>query len=231
MNLKIVLGEDDEIFRKSLIKEITDIDGFEIVYFTEDGEDFLRAIRKIRPEIMITDIDMPKLSGIEVAKKIRSELPDIEIVFITSYSEYIKEAIEVYAFDYIEKPIDKNRLLKTLKRLKSRYREEENFYSFKVKDGYINIRVEDIYMVEANKKKSIIYTSKDKYIVNHSLKEVEEILTHKNFFKTSRAYIVNITKIVSIHSMSRTSLEIAFRNQNYKAQLSKSLLSELRKMI
>ncbi|MCT4594390.1 MAG: LytTR family DNA-binding domain-containing protein [Anaeromicrobium sp.] len=231
MNLKIVIGEDNEIFRKSLVDKVAQIDGFQVVYSTEDGEDFLRAIRKIEPEIIITDIDMPKINGIEVAKKIRSELPHMDIIFITSFSEHIREAVELYTFDYIEKPIDTNRLLKTLERLKRKYNVEEKLCSFKVEDGFINIFIKDIYMAEANKNKSIIYTIKDKYVVNHSLKEVEEILKHEDFFKSSRSYIVNIKKISSIVPMNRTSLEISFYNGSHKAQLSKKLLSELRKII
>lgn len=231
MSLKIVLAEDNEFFRKSLLKEIQQVDAFRIEYIAEDGEELLESVRKIKPEVVITDIDMPKVTGIEAAKLIREEFPDTEIIFVTSFDEYMKEAVSLYAFDYIEKPINKDRLIKTLKRLKDRYQIEEKMCSFKIEDGFINIPQNKIHMIEAKEKKSIVYTSEEEYEIKHSLKEVKGILADENFFKSSRSYIVNIKKIESINNFSRTSLEISFFKKEYKALLSKKLLADLRKII
>ncbi|MBF8983894.1 response regulator transcription factor [Lutibacter sp. B2] len=231
MKLRIVLAEDNELLRKSLMKKLSIMEGIEVVYFSEDGEDFVKAVRKIKPDIAITDIDMPKMNGIEAAKKIREELSDTEIIFITSYSEYIKEAVELYAFDYIEKPINILRLEATIERLKRKYDKVESIFQFKTEEGLECVSTKDLYLVEAFQKKTIIYTLNNKFISQQSLKEVDKMLNNEKFFKTSRSYIVNIEKIAEIHSMSRTSCELSFKGKGYKAQLTKKNFEELRKRI
>lgn len=229
--LRVAVAEDDVYFRKELIKSLSMLEGINVDYSTGDGYDFFNALLKIKPDIAIMDIGMPGMSGIDVAKNIRSQLPDLEIIFITSYDEYIKEAINLYAADYIEKPLNAERLKQTLSRIKRRYFEVENMLQLKTEEGIRLINPYDICLIEAYGKRTIVYTSYGDFLTEISLKEIEKLLNKEAFFRTGRSFLVNVLKVSSIKSYNRTSFEISFKDVNYKAYLSKDLYQEFRKKI
>lgn len=114
--LKILLVEDEYVVRegiKSIDWASTD---FEFVGDASDGEMALPMIRSLRPDIVITDIKMPFMDGLELSKRIKKELPDTEIVILSGYEEfeYAKEAIALGVAKYLSKPISSGELIKEL---------------------------------------------------------------------------------------------------------------------
>ncbi|MDP9751313.1 MULTISPECIES: LytR/AlgR family response regulator transcription factor [Thermoanaerobacter] len=229
--LRIVVAEDDINFRKELTKILLTIEDVSVEYSTGDGKDALEALIKIRPNVAILDIGLPRISGIEVARKIREYMPFLEIIFITSFEEYIKDAVKLYASDYIEKPLDEKRLRETLERIKEKLFEIENVVPFKTEDGVKLVNPKEIYCVRASKKRSIVYTQREKFICDYSLKEIEELLDGNMFFRTNRSFLVNLFKVELLKDNNRTSFEICFKGSNYKAYLSKELYEEFRRRI
>ncbi|ADH60361.1 two component transcriptional regulator, LytTR family [Thermoanaerobacter mathranii subsp. mathranii str. A3] len=229
--LRIVVAEDDINFRKELTKILLTIEDVSVEYSTGDGKDALEALIKIRPNVAILDIGLPRISGIEVARKIREYMPFLEIIFITSFEEYIKDAVKLYASDYIEKPLDEKRLRETLERIKEKLFEIENVVPFKTEDGVKLVNPKEIYCVRASKKRSIVYTHREKFICDYSLKEIEELLDSNMFFRTNRSFLVNLFKVELLKDNNRTSFEICFKGSNYKAYLSKELYEEFRRRI
>lgn len=109
-----VLVVDDEVFvRKGIVLE-TDWAalGFEVVAEAENGLEALEAVHKYQPDLMICDIRMPKMGGIEMLKTLREEGNRIHVIFLTAYSEfeYAREAVKLYAFDYLLKPFEDGEL-------------------------------------------------------------------------------------------------------------------------
>lgn len=229
--LKTVIGEDDSFLRKNIIKKLSIHPEIDIVYSTGNGNELLKAIAKIKPELIITDIVMPGMSGIEVIKNIRDKLPDTEIIFITSYQEFIKEAVNLYAYDYIEKPIDYQRFNKTIKRITANISSTNNLIEFTTSEGKELVKEHDIYVIKAFEKKTIIYTKTKVFTSTYSLKEIQKFLPERTFIKTNRSFIVNVCKIVSIKKASRTSFKLYFKDKDYEAYLSNSRYAEFRKAI
>ncbi len=217
--IKAVILEDEMIFTDTLVKELKIIGGIEIEYISTLGKDIIQNLHKLSVEIAFIDIGLPDISGIEVAKIIRANFPDAEIIFITSFNDFTQEAIKCYATDYINKPIDKERLKKTIERIKRKLLSEE-LVKIKTGNTISMIRINDIFMIEAQGKKSTVYTDSKILTAEHSLKEFEKVI-NAHFFKTSRSFLVNINKIDQIIPYSKTSLEILFRGKDYKALLSK----------
>lgn len=171
--LKAVVAEDDSILRKNIIKKLSMHPEVEITYSTDNGNDLFYAVSKIKPELIITDISMPGMSGIEVVKNIREKLPDTEIFFITSYQDFIKEAVNLYAYDYIEKPIDYQRFDKTIQRIAEKVSSSSNLLQFMTDEGQEIVKEQDIYVIEASKKETIIYTKVKVFTSSYSIKEAE----------------------------------------------------------
>lgn len=231
MLLKAVIAEDDDLFRQKLINVIAKCEGIEVAYSTDNGKELLNMARKIKPEIIITDIDMPFMTGIDAIKAIRDEIPYTEIIFITLYDQYIKDAIKLYAFDYIEKECNINRLIESIERIKSRYAKVDKMIYFKTEDSTECVRVNDLFFVEAYEKKTKVYTTKGIFVCSYSLLEVEHILDKAIFYKSSRYNIINLSKIDSVKPHTRRILEIRFVDKDWKAYLSKANQEEFRKRI
>lgn len=126
--LKVFLVEDESIVREGLRESIPWSQyGFEFCGDAPDGEVALPMIRKFRPDILITDIKMPFMDGLELSKLVSAELPDTKIVIISGYNDFqfAREAIEIGVEQYLLKPITKASLLDTLSEMKKKIEEEQ----------------------------------------------------------------------------------------------------------
>lgn len=121
--LKILIAEDEDIIRKGLIFTI-DWLSMDCVVVAEaaDGEEGLQKIIEYKPDVVITDIKMPKMDGIEMVRK-GLEHVNFKSIILTSYAEfdYAKRAIEVKAYDYLVKPIDENKIIEVIQGLHDQF--------------------------------------------------------------------------------------------------------------
>lgn len=113
--MKVVLADDETLARTRLRDLLTDIDpSILIVGEAQDGNDTLRQVRTTQPDVVLLDISMPRLNGIEVAREIACFENPPAIIFITAYDEYAIQAFEVSAIDYLLKPVRTERLASAL---------------------------------------------------------------------------------------------------------------------
>lgn len=120
---KILFVDDEEEVRKSIIKKIPwDTVGFEVVGDAENGEDALDKISSLEPDVVITDIKMPFMDGLELAKRVKQERSSIEVVIFSGFNEfeYAKQAIKINVTEYILKPVNVKELTEILKNLKKK---------------------------------------------------------------------------------------------------------------
>ncbi len=113
---RVLYAEDDEGVRKNVSEMLSML--FKDVFVASDGEQAYQLFKKHHPELVITDIQMPKLSGIELAKKIRQERLETQIIIISAYTQvdYMLEAVELSLVRYMVKPITETKLFEALKR-------------------------------------------------------------------------------------------------------------------
>jgi two-component system response regulator YesN len=118
--VKVVLVEDEYVVREGIKKIDWESHGYEFCGEASDGEMALPIIREYEPDIVITDIKMPFMDGLELAGRIRKGYPNIQIVILSGYEEfsYAKEAISLGVAKYLTKPIGANELLKELDEIK-----------------------------------------------------------------------------------------------------------------
>jgi len=113
-NIKILYIEDDDLIRENALEYLNRY--FDEVYEARDGLEALDIKEKVKPHIIITDIQMPKLNGIDLAKKIREEDTQTQIIIATAYTntEYLITAVELQLVKYMVKPILDSKLLQVL---------------------------------------------------------------------------------------------------------------------
>ena len=126
--IKVFLVEDEKIIRKSIKNNVKwEENGFEFAGEAPDGEMALPMIEKLHPDIVITDIKMPFMDGLTLARLAKKEIPGLKVVILSGYDDfnYAKQAIGIGVEDYLLKPITKNALIERLSEIRSRYEHEK----------------------------------------------------------------------------------------------------------
>lgn len=131
--LKVFLIEDESIVREGLRDNIPwEEYGFVLAGEASDGEMALPMIRKIKPDILITDIKMPFMDGLEISRIVSRELPNTKIIIISGYDDFkfAQQAIEVHVDQYLVKPVLRVPMIRALEQTKRRIEEEQEQHSF-----------------------------------------------------------------------------------------------------
>ena len=126
--LKIFLAEDEVVIRETIKKMIPWEElGFELVGEAADGEMALPLLLRQKPDLLITDIKMPFMDGLTLARLAKKELPNLKIVILSGYDDfnYAKQAISIGVEDYLLKPITKKALIERISEIRSRYEDEK----------------------------------------------------------------------------------------------------------
>lgn len=127
MPIKAMIAEDEHLAREELAYLIRQEEDVELCPGAEDGQQLLELYRQYRPDVIFLDIEMPKRSGIDAARKIREENRDSKetpplFVFTTAYDEYAVQAFDLEAVDYLLKPFDPERLHEAMARVRKALR-------------------------------------------------------------------------------------------------------------
>lgn len=123
----LLLVDDEEEVIQIIMKKIAwEEIGFSVIGHANNGVKALEVVEEYQPDVMITDIKMPYMDGMELAKQVKAEYPDTKILFFTGFDEfeYAREAIHLEAEEYILKPLNAIELTEIFKRLKTKLDQE-----------------------------------------------------------------------------------------------------------
>ncbi|MDE5589729.1 MAG: LytTR family DNA-binding domain-containing protein [Acetatifactor sp.] len=162
------------------------------------GESFLFAWEDDRDyDLLILDIEMGQLNGMELAEKIRSQDENIPILFVTGYDRYMSQGYEVSALHYLLKPLHKEKLFEVLDKVKKTGKDEEK-QLFQTDKGPVSMPLSKIWYVEARAHQCILYTEKDEYTIYSGINETAELLEkYREFVRCHRSYVVNVRHILA----------------------------------
>ncbi len=119
-SITAVIADDEPLLRHHLNRTLSEVfPQLDVVASESDGKSALSSIKQVKPDVVFLDIRMPGLDGISVAKALKDIDKIPLIIFITAYDEYAIQAFDEHAFDYLLKPINEKRLVKTCERIKS----------------------------------------------------------------------------------------------------------------
>ena len=148
-------------------------------------------------DILLLDIEMPQVSGIELAKKIRQENSSVQIIFITGFYEYFSDGFDVSALHYLIKPVNVDKLIPVLDKAVYNLNYRERSVLITTADGSVKISLADILYVEAENVHTIIHTAKGSFRSRISLGKFCEQLD-ETFFKVHRSFVIGLKYIKKI---------------------------------
>lgn len=202
--LNIAICDDNQIFLDKLADTVSHIvkEEHNIFKFTNANyllnriEDY--SVKSI--DVVITDIEMPGLNGINMAKELKNLQPRIQFIFVTNYTEYIQEVFSVNPVYYILKPIDENKLAEALdKAINELSESDKRCLNITSKNKFIRIRFDDIKYIESYTRKIIIHETRRNTEILMKLDDFQKNLPC-HFIRVHKSYCVNINMIRSINN-------------------------------
>jgi two-component system LytT family response regulator len=213
MTLKCLIADDEERIRMILRKALTKIGGVEITGEADNGVAAVELMERTRPHCVLMDVEMPGGDGVTAAKQMIDINPKIMIVFITAHEQYMPQAFELYAFDYMVKPFRLERLRETIGRIArtadasqreaAQERENARRIYLKTRDGDILANADDIVLAQRENRATVVITRDAKYYVNETLSELEEKLPADIFMRSHRSYIINVRHLKKLYPYGR----------------------------
>ena len=141
-------------------------------------------------DVLLLDIEMGKMDGVTLARKIRSSNKSVQIIFITGYSDYIAEGYEVEALHYLMKPLKEEKLYDVLERALSKVIQNEKSIVLNLSDEIVRIPLHEILYIDVDRNYITVHANKD-YIIKKTLSEIEKELDER-FFRIGRSAVVNL---------------------------------------
>lgn len=167
------------------ISEFPHAEGFWFQYAEEQSFD-----------VLLLDIEMGEMSGVELAKRIRESDRELQIIFVTGYMEYIAQGYDVEALHYLLKPVSLQKLEPVLDRASKRAGEKTRCLFLSAGDGTVRLPLYEIRYLEVQKNYVTVH-AKEAYTVKRTLREMEKELDD-SFYRTGRSYMVNLRYVVRI---------------------------------
>ncbi len=247
--IRILIADDDAGMRLVMKKLVEKAEGYELVGEAEDGEQLIELYDALKPEVVLMDVEMPGMTGIDCARAIQDRDPRTVIVFATAHEEYMASAFEVYAFDYLVKPFKVERAMQTLERIRDRLRGGasepvevpvaerkgapemvSDRMMLKHRDGISFIDIPQIAMVmRENRATILLMQDGTRYVVGDGMAELDERLPDEIFFRTHKSYIVNLNLIDSIAPYGRWTYVVKLKGLKEDALITHERFEELQK--
>lgn len=228
--MKCIIVDDNKMARMALKQLVLQIPVLELVAECNDATEALDALNTTQVELLLLDIEMPDMTGLDLIRKLGNNKP--LIIFTTAKTDYAVEAFELNVVDYLVKPIALPRFKQAVEKAqeaidsnKEEVKVEEQGFVFVKDNGVLKrIAIDDILFLEAMGDYVKVHTSQKFHVVHATLKSIEEKLPSSKFIRVHRSYIVAINKIDYIQegtiSIGKTSIPVA---DTHKSNLNKRL--------
>ena len=219
MDLRTLVVDDEQLARDELCFQLGQIGGVEVVGQAANGIEAIEALERLRPDIAFLDIQMPGLTGFEVARHVVATGQATHVVFVTAFDQYAVEAFEVNAVDYLLKPVERARLEHAVQRVRVRLdagtplnehlekivrmvgdrQQRRGQVAVKVGERFLLVQADDVIYASLNGDTISIVTGQVAGTSNYrTLDELQASLNPDVFWRVHRSHLVNINKIKEI---------------------------------
>ena len=246
---RAIIAEDEPVLREELAEHLATLwPELEVVAMVEDGVKALRAVEEHRPEVAFLDIQMPGLSGFEVARQLAGRC---HVAFVTAFDGHAVEAFEQGAVDYVMKPFTAGRLMTTVARLREKYASKPpDLSGVLARLGaqaagarnylrWINVSrgsavrlvtVEEILYFRADAKYTLVVTRDGESLIRKTIKELHDELDPDLFWQVHRSTVVNVNAIDSVVRDIAGHVQLRLKQRNESLAVSESYAHLFRQM-
>jgi two-component system LytT family response regulator/two-component system response regulator LytT len=244
-DLRVLVVDDERLAREELCFLLSQASGIEIAGQATDGVEALRLTGELKPDVVFLDVQMPGLTGFEVARRLLLLDAPPQLVFVTAFDQYAVDAFGVNAVDYVLKPVDADRLEQTLDRLRQRLPPQpansqmplspadlervieavqarqgrRDQLAMRVGERFILVQAEEVVHASLVDESIIVATTTMSGTSNYrTLDELQTRLDPAMFWRVHRSHLVNITKIKEI---------VPWFSRNYMLKMKDAKVTEI----
>jgi len=241
--MKVLITDDEELARSRLRQQIEELDGFEVIAEAANGLETLDVCAKLEPDVVLLDIRMPAMDGIEAAQHLSSFDNPPAIIFITAYDQHMLKAFETDATDYLLKPVRKERLLNALNKAQKLNRAQLNrINELADKDcarSHICVRqrgnlklvaLSDVIYFHADQKYVSVGTKDCELLIEESLKSLENEF-NMDFVRVHRSTLVSLKSVEGLTKAKDGQPIISLKNTDQVFDVSRRLLAEIKQKL
>lgn len=225
--MRVLIADDESPARDKLQRWLGEQSDVAVVARSEDGLQAAAAIEQLRPDVAFLDIQMPGLNGLEVAAQLEQDTAPL-IVFVTAFDEHAVKAFDLNAVDYLLKPYDKDRLLRSLTRVRERLgnpgsrasavttaRAQTNSSERLLVPQGERLQLVDsasIDWLEADDNYVHVHTANRDYLLRRTLQDLLSQLGEQRFARIHKSAAVNISAVASFTPLFKGDYEVSLRN-------------------
>jgi two-component system LytT family response regulator len=242
--LRAVIVDDEEPARMAVRQALGEVGGVEIVGECANGFEAVKVVTEVHPDVVLLDVQMPKLDGFEVLELLGRDVP---VVFITAYDEFALRAFDVHAVDYLLKPFSSDRLAAALDRVRRRTAAARPAPAALLADvrppGTVLDRVvvrdgaqvhvlptDRIDYVEAQDDYVAFHTAGKTILKDQTLGDLEGRLDARRFVRIHRSYLLNIERLARVELYAKDS-RVAILTDGTKLPVSRSGYQRLQQLL
>ena len=245
--IRVVIADDEQGMRLVMRKVLARVEGFTLLGEAEDGPSLIALAEAHRPQLILLDVEMPGMTGVECARIIQDTDPSIMLIFATAHEQYMADAFSVYAFDYLLKPFKLERLTQTLTRVRNilQHRVQETpvplppaapaaprtnagRLMLRHREGVQFLDMEQVLLVQREERATVLYTTDGgRFVTSDSLGEMEARLDTTVFFRCHKSYIINLQHIDNITPYGRWTYIARLRGTQHDALITHEKYEEL----
>ena len=213
--LRVLVVDDEAPARRKLLRLLREDALVEVVAEADSGEGAVAAIADHHPDLVLLDVQMPGMDGLDVTRAL-SAAHTPRIVFVTAHEEYAVRAFEVHAFDYLLKPVSRERFRDVLRRAREQRGQGDSALSARMRDLFAELRharsfadrllvheegrarfvpVRDIAWVEADRNYLVLHCRAGTHMLRGTLDALEKTLDPKEFVRINRSSVVRLEAI------------------------------------
>ena len=219
--LRTLVVDDEPVARRVLLEDLAEIEDVSVIGEAENGRRALQQIEKLRPDLVLLDIQMPVMDGFQVLRQLQGPLPSI--IFVTAYSQHALNAFEVGAVDYLLKPVSPDRLHRAVERAwaalgnrldavervaltlgAAETGEKRRVVKIAARKGedYFLLDPNEVFAFQADREIVWIRTRDKSYMATQTLKAIDEHFSGTQFQRVHRSVLVNLDKVRKISTLS-----------------------------
>jgi len=238
--LRVLVVEDEPLLSEMITKSLK-LEGY-LVESAGTGEDGLKKVKELNPDLVLLDVLLPKIDGWEVLTRLRDDPKsrDLPIIMLTALADEKSkvQGLRGGADDYVTKPFSALELMARVEAVLKRtervpYRETTRpQIPARKGDKIYLVNVDDINFINIQREYAYLHTDNDRFLTNHTLAELERMLDPLKFFRAHRGYIVNLQKVKAITREGTSSYELTMNDPGQsKIPMSRRQSSELKKIL
>lgn len=234
--MKVLIVDDEMLAIQRLQKLLEKIEGFTCVDTAQDGGEALEKIRLVHPDIVLSDIRMPDMDGIELVKAAKEDNTIHSVfIFTTAYEEHALKAFDLQVSGYLLKPINQEKLLEALQRaaqlvVSNKQNNARQHLSASSRGKVTLIPIDDVRLLQAEHKYVTVYHTGGEALIDESLKNLEDEFPHY-FFRVHRNALVAHKYVEALDKDEDGQYFITIQGIDIKPVVSRRLLADVRQWI